>query len=220
LIFAGLVLCGSALRADQIYSNFGADFGYAWGSGPLVTDGTNDYSVAVELPTLNANYLLTSIEFVAAAENPDPTNSVTMSIYADNGGAPGGSALATDTLTGQLSDFYASDQGPVLTATFPGTTELNAGSRYWVVMDGSIAESLVWEVNSTRTFGYVETNGTAGNWVNSLPTETNGVFEVDGTLASQGSGGGYSASEPRASWLLAGGLIAVAFFARRRQACL
>jgi hypothetical protein len=75
-------------------------------------------------------------------------------------------------------------------------------SNYWLVVDGPAGEILNWDQNSTGTSGFLETNGTAGNYPtgsNPNASETNGVFEVDGTFVSGGSTP--SAPEP-AAWLL------------------
>jgi hypothetical protein len=215
LILAGLAVCGSILRADTlIYSNFGDGYQYFDGSGVIVADGSRDYSVAVELPALTADYDLTSVEFVASTESPGPSNSVSVSIYSDNGGVPG-TDLETMTLNGQLAPFDGS-LSPVLSATSQTNPELFAGSSYWLVMDAPSYESVVWDLNSTLTYGYLETNGTTGNWVDSpnpYSGETNGVFEVDGELVT---GGNSSAPEPR-DWLLMAGGIGCIVYLRRSQ---
>jgi hypothetical protein len=204
LALAGLIFCGSLLKADVIYTNFGSGYAYTPGSGLVVTNGTEDFSVAIELPAMSADYYLSSIEFVATVTNPDPSNSVTMSVYADAAGVPGGSPLESLTLNGQIYDFDGTP-APVLGVTSILNPELYAGTQYWVVMDGPIDEGLVWDLNSSRTSGYVETDGTAGNWVNSQPNTTNGVFEVDGCLVQGGCAS--SAPEPGTSVLLGAGLL-------------
>ncbi len=186
LIFSGLALCGSVLKADILYTNFGPSFAYEDNSGVIVSNGQLENSVAVELPALTSSYDLSSIEFVASTTTPNSSNSVTVGIYADNGGVPAATALESITLTGQLAPFNGT-LSPVLIATSVTNPVLAAGSQYWVVMDGSAAESLVWDQNSTLTVGYLETNGTPGDWINSpnpFAGETNAVFEVDGTLVS------------------------------------
>jgi hypothetical protein len=211
LLLSGLALCGSALKADSIYSNFGPGFSYFDGNGVIVSNGSIDYSVAEEFsPT--ADYDLSTIEFVASTKTPDPANTVSVSIYADNGGVPAATALETITLTGQLAAFDGT-LSPVLTATSLAHPELIAGSQYWLVMDGPAAEYLVWDNNSTLGVGYLETNGSAGQWVlpNPFESETNGVFEVDGTLDSP------TAPEPRTWMLLAGGLGLIIGMSRRRS---
>lgn len=215
LIFSGLALCGSILKADVLYTNFGPGTTYTDSSGVIVSNGSVETSVAEELPVLTSSYDLTSIEFVASTETPSPLNSVTVGIYADNGGVPAATALESITLTGQLAPFDGS-LSPVLTATSVTNPLLSAGSQYWLVMDGPASEYLVWDLNSTSTVGYLETNGTAGEWINNpnpFASETNAVFEVDGTLIS----GAAAAPEPRTWMLLAGGLGLISVLARRRS---
>ena len=211
LIVSGLALCSSLLKADVIYSNFDSAYSYSDGSGVIVADGSKDYSVAEELTVFTNNYDLSSIEFVASSQSPDPSNTVSVSIYADNGGVPAATALETITLTGQLAPFNGS-LSPVLTETSLTTPELYSGLSYWLVMDGAPSESLVWDLNSTGTSGYLETDGTAGNWVDSpnpYTSETNGVFEIDGSIVPT--------PEPQAWLLIAGGLALTFCLARRRQ---
>jgi hypothetical protein len=212
LLFCALVLCGSVLKADVIYTNFGPGFAYTDGNGVVVSNGSVETSVAEELPVLTSSYDLNSIEFVASTETPALSNSVTVGIYADNGGVPAATALESITLTGQLAPFDGT-LSPVLTATSVTNPLLAAGSRYWLVMDGPASESLVWDQNSTLTVGYLETNGTPGDWINSpnpFASETNSVFEVDGTLVPSPT------PEPRTWMLLAGGLGLISVLARRR----
>ena len=205
LTIAGLILSGSLVRADIIYSNFDSGYAYYPGSGVVVTNGSEDFSVAIELAAMTADYYLSGIQFVATVENPDSSNSVTMSVYADDGGVPGDSPLEAMSLNGQLYGFDGS-LAPVLSVASQTNPELYSGTSYWVVMDGPIDEGLVWDLNSSRTSGYVETDGTPGNWVNAHPQGTNGVLEVDGTLVS-GGGSGPSVPEPGTCVLVSGGLL-------------
>lgn len=217
LLFSGLVLCGSALKADIIYSNFGSGMTYTDGAGVIVSDGSVETSVAEEFsPT--ANYTLSSIEFVASTKTPASSNSVTVSIYADNGGVPATAALESITLSGQLAPFDGT-LSPVLTATSVAKPDLMAGLQYWLVMDAPAVTSpqneyLVWDNNSTLAVGYLETNGTPGDWQNSpnpFASETNGVFEVDGTLIPGPT------PEPGTWMLLPLGLGLMSVVARRRS---
>jgi MYXO-CTERM domain-containing protein len=218
LLVGGLIFCGSMLRADIIYSNFGPEFSYGFETGIPVANGTLSTSVGQEFSPVGNNYDLSSIEVVATSPNPDPTNTVTMSIFADNGsGLPGGTALEILTFSGQLPPFSTPDGDPqagYLTFTSTLNPELLAGQNYWLVMDTSTAgETLDWDLNSTLKSGFVQTNGTPGDWTGLFPTVTNGVYEVDGTIATETT----AAPEPQAWWLMAGGLAAVAGFRRRRQ---
>jgi hypothetical protein len=219
LLAGGLIFCGSMLRADIIYSNFGPDFSYSVETGIPVASGTVSTSVGQEFSPVGNNYDLSSIEVVATSPNPDPSNTVTLSIFADNGsGLPGGSALEVLTFSGQLPPFTTPDGDPqagFLTFTSSLHPELLAAQNYWLVMSTSTeGETLDWDLNSTSTSGFIQTNGTPGNWTGLFPTVTNGVYEVDGTIATETTS---AAPEPQAWWLMASGLAAVAGFRHRRQ---
>lgn len=64
------------------------------------------------------------------------------------------------------------------------------------------------------TLGYQQTNGTAGDWLASTTYSTylTPAFEIDGSLVGDES----STPEPRAWLLIAGGLVAITLFGRRR----
>jgi len=224
MILAGLVLCGSILRADVIAGNFGTDFAYTVEDGVNVASEGTETSIGIEFSPLTNNYDLTSIEVVATSTDPESTNpeslndgpSVIMSIFADNGGVPGATPIEVLTYTGQLSPLVPVDDDPQaspITLTSSDNPELFAGTNYWLVMDGPASESLLWDLNSIFTSGYIAGNSTTDVW--GTPTrETNGVFEIDGDVVS---GGGSSTPEPQTWWLMAGGFAAVGCFARRKS---
>ncbi len=217
LMLSGLALCGSVLRADVIYSNFGQNFGYANCCGVAVTNGT-DLSVAIALPAMTSSYYLSDIQFIATSTAPDPSNSVSISVFADNNGIPGVTALETLTFNGQLYPFDTT-VAPVLTLSSLTNPELLQGTTYWLVMDGLPNEGLFWGLNSNFTSGYLQTNGTPGNWQtnpNVNADATNGVFQIDGTLVTD-TGTVSGAPEPGAWWLMAGGLGFAFVKARRRN---
>ena len=206
LILAGLILCGSVLRAAPviIYSNFASNDGYSIGTGLLVTDNSFDYSVAVGFVPLH-DYTLSSIDFVATRQSLDSPDSVTMSIFADTAGFPGGPALESDTLIGQTVQFGSN--APVLTVSSALDPILHANTRYWVEMDGPLG-SLIWNQNTTLASGLAETDG-QGSWFSSNFTQ--GVVRINGEEIAP-------APEP-ASWLLmAGGLAGIGQYLRSRTA--
>ena len=209
LLLSGLALCGNLLKADIIYSNFGPSQAYNDGAGVVVDNGLVGADIAIELPALAATYDLTDIQFVASSQDPVSSNSVTIGIYADDGGVPAATSLESITLSGMLAPFDGT-LSPVLTATSVSNPVLNAGSLYWVVMSGLTSESLVWDNNSLSLSGYLAgTPGSPGSWTETA--EADGVFEVDGTLV------GASTPEPGTWMMLAGGLGLISFLARRRS---
>ncbi len=205
-ILAGLALCGSVLRADFIAGNFNTGGTYSTGTGVNVTDGTSDFSVSVEF-TASANYDLSSIEFIATNDVPDPSDGLTLGIYANVSGHPGGTALESFSVSGPLPEHWQVDLVTPITVNSVLKPLLVAGTPYWVEMDGPTSATLYWDQNTAGKFGIAETDG-KGNWLAPAATSgtTQGVFEVDGDLVS----GGSSAPEPHAWFLMAGGLAVVA----------
>ncbi len=207
LVVSALALCGNLLKADIIYTNFGPSLAYDDGTGIIVDNGLTGSDIAIELPVLTSSYDLTDIKFVASSQSPDSTNSVTVSIYADNGGAPAATSLESITLNGQLAPFNGT-LSPVLTANSVSNPVLSAGSLYWIVMSGVASQSLVWDDNGQSLSGYLQgTPGSPGSWTASA--DGDGAFEVDGTLV-----GSAPTPEPGTWLLLAGGLALIAVFHR------
>jgi hypothetical protein len=217
LIFLAMAFGSDTLRADTIYTNFGTgDDVYAAGAGVIVTnDGVAWSSVAVAF-TPTANYTLTSIEFVVSDLIPNDSNDVTLGIFADNGGQPGATPLELFSVSpaGMFGDT-------VLVTTVSSILQplLLADTQYWIGMNATPGDMVVWNQNVTGANGFSETDG-AGNWSAADPLQAQGVLEVDGTLAplqppDTTDSSGLSTPEPGAWLLMAGGLAALAFFHRR-----
>lgn len=213
-VFSVLIPGGSVLRADVIYTNFAAGDTYAAGNGLIVTNDTLAGSSVAIAFTPSANYDLTSIEFVATDLIPDDLAQVTIGIFADNGGQPGGFALESFTVNslGQFGNLV-----PVLTVTSVLQPLLEANTVYWVAMDSPTGNLVVWNQNTTLASGFSITDG-SGNW--SASNQLQGVVEIDGTPASSGlisetqSSAG-STPEPGTWWLMAAGLAVIARFGLR-----
>ena len=219
LVLAGLISGGSALKADVIYSTFGTGDSYATGTGILVTNDGLAWSSAAIAFTPSSNYTLSSIELVATDLIPNAQDSVTVGIFADNNGQPGGQPLESFTV-GSLGLF---GQTVLLTSvTSVLQPLLLANTQYWVGLDASPGALIVWNQNTSGATGFSESDG-FGNWSTSDPAEGQGVVEIDGTLASvivgdavpQLQDSAIFTPEPRTTWLMAGGLAALAWFTRR-----
>lgn len=209
--------CGQgALRADTIYTNFGTGDTYDAGAGVIVTsDGIAWSSVAVAFTPV-ANYNLTSIEFAVSDLIPNDTNEVTLGIFADNNGEPGGAPL--EMFSVNPSGMFGQN---VLVTTVTSILQplLLADTQYWVGMNAAPGDLVAWNQNVTSANGFSETDG-SGNWSPSDPLEAQGVLEVDGTLstiqpAAAPADASVATPEPRTWLLVASGLGALAFFRRR-----
>lgn len=175
-LFTLLLLITLSLPADVIYSNFGTDDTYATGAGLIVTNDDMAWSsLAIEFIPAN-NYDLTSIEFVASdimANDPG----ITIGIFADNNGAPGGAPLESFSVAGPLGAFGSAV--PVTTVTSVSQQLLLADTPYWIGMQGPAGGLAIWNQNITGADGFSSTDGN-GNW--SASTLDQGVVEIDGTI--------------------------------------
>jgi hypothetical protein len=217
-----------SLNADVIYSNFGTDDTYATGAGMVVTnDGMAWSSVALEFIPAD-NYNLTSIEFVASdimAGDPG----ITLGIFADNNGEPGGAPLESFSVSGPLGAFGTIV--PVTTVSSVLQPLLLADTPYWVGMQGPVGGLVIWNQNIAGSDGFSSTDG-LGNW--SASSLDQGVVEIDGTVnndvpppppppppppALDTSDQSFpQVPEPSALWLTVSGLIAMLALGRRETA--
>jgi hypothetical protein len=220
MIFVGLAGSIGALQADVIYTNFGTGDTYAAGAGLIVTnDGLAWSSVAVAF-TPAANYTLTSIEFAASDLIPDGPNSVTISIYDDNAGQPSLRPLESFT-SGPLGQFGT--LVPVMTVTSLLQPLLLADTQYWVGMNASAGDLVVWNQNITLAEGFSRTDGSGDL---STSGTDQGVVEIDGVLApgtfepdlSLGEESISVIPEPGSCWMLAGGIAMIAGLFRLKAA--
>jgi hypothetical protein len=211
-----LIVAAFSVQADTIYTNFGTGDTYSAGAGVIVTsDGSAWSSVAIAF-TPSENYNLTSIEFVATDLFQGDPSGVTLGIFADSNGQPGGAPLESFT-AGPLDAF--GETVPVITVTSLLQPLLLANTQYWVGMNAAPGDMIVWNQNLTSADGFSETDG-SGNWSVSDPLQDQGVVEIDGTLAgmiqqpqpTQSSDSGSSTPEPATWWLVASALSALAIF--------
>jgi hypothetical protein len=231
LIFAVSVSGGIALKADVIYTNFGTGDAYSSGAGIIVTNDNQAWSSVAIAFTPSASYDLTSIELVATDIIPD-YQGATFGIFADNGsGQPVGAPLESFTQV-PLGQFGTAV--PVLTLTSLLQPLLLANTQYWIGMNAPADDFIVWNQNITSSLGFSQTDG-SGNW--STSNADQGVVEIDGTLdpsaptpippapiddpsdilVTQTASSIGVTPEPRAWWLMAGGLAAIAICAKRAR---
>lgn len=219
LVVAVATFAGAGtLRAGVVYSNFGDNSGYSAGAGLIVMNDGQAYASVAAGFVPAGNYSLNSIELVVTDLIPNYGSDVTVGIFADSGGQPGGPALESFTLSGLLTSFGQS--APVLTINSLLHPVLLANTEYWVGLNGPVGGMAVWNQNVSGATGFSATDS-AGKWTAS--NEAQGVLEVDGTLipdALAASGGQQSAPEPGSVGLLLAGLLAAycgASFAHKKK---
>jgi hypothetical protein len=216
LILLALAFGQGALRADTIYTNFGTGDTYDAGAGVMVTsDGMAWSSVAVAFTPV-ANYNLASIEFVVSDLIPNDTSDVTLGIFTDNNGEPGGAPL--ELFSVNPSGTFGQNL-PVTTVTSILQPLLLADTQYWVGMNAAPGDLVAWNQNVTSANGFSQTDG-LGNWSPSDRLQAQGVLEVDGTLSAiqppvAAGDASVATPEPRTWLLVAGGFGALVLFRRR-----
>jgi hypothetical protein len=172
---AGMLLFVGTAGAATIYNNFGPGNAYSTGVGWDVTGSTSApglFTSAMAF-TPSGTYTLTQID--VAINLVSGTNSASLTLNSDSGGAPGG-VLATWSLS-SLPAFGACCT--VETVTPSGSIVLASGTQYWVV--GSAVASDTWAAWMFNTTG-----ATGFKWETGLGTSagtTLGAFDVLGTPA-------------------------------------
>jgi hypothetical protein len=127
------------------------------------------------------------------------TNSASLTLNSDSGGAPGG-VLATWSLS-SLPAFGTCCT--VETVTPSGSIVLTSGTQYWLVASVIASDTWdAWNLNSTGATGFVWLSGSG-----SVADQTLGAFDVLGTPA---------VPEPSTVLFTAGGL-ALLWFRRLRR---
>ncbi len=202
LILGGLFHVAS-LRADVIYTNFGVGDTYASDAGLIVThDGQAWSSVAVAFVP-QSSYYLNSIEVVATDLFTDEA-AVSIGVFADNGGQPGGTPIE-ELAFGGLGQF--GQKVPLLTFTTQLNPLLLANTTYWIGLNASDGSMVVWDQNVTQTRGFMQSDG-SGNW--SASSLDQGALRINGTLASPASSNSDVNTVPEpATWLLLAGALAL-----------
>jgi MYXO-CTERM domain-containing protein len=212
LTFAAVCLALSVACLDAgtvIYSNLGPGNSYladsAWDvTGPSSGDGFQSMAAPF---TPSSNYSLAQID--AALVSFGGPNTITLSLNADSGGAPG--AVIESWVINGLPASGASGS-PVQTVTPVSTVLLNAGTQYWVVALATGVANDGWDESNLGAGGQEAVqSSTAGGWL----VESYGqppAFDVQGNLPSQLP----SQTPEPATWVLAAaGLLAAGLLRRR-----
>jgi hypothetical protein len=166
------------LQADIIYSNLGTPVQFEPGSGLTVASGGTDFSTAFSFVVQGNSYQVTQVDYAAFLISDGGADTVTATIYTDNGGIPGTALYTTSPPDGGLQVGSAIEIMDFVT----GGPVLNAGSTYWLSLDAPIDSSVGWAYSDSPTASGDDENFVSGIWT-SQGTKTQGAFELDGTVA-------------------------------------
>jgi hypothetical protein len=169
-------------RADIVFNNFGAGDAFS-DSGRLLqgesvgTIANVDQAVAF---VVGANsYKLTSISLgIFADTSPNVgTGPLNVVLASDSGGLPGAS------LANQVLNVNTTGK-QVVTATFGGSTQLNANTTYWVIADAQTTFDGSWNFNSIGDKGNTAGRSNNGPW-DLRVNDDRMALRVQGTLVPE-----------------------------------
>jgi hypothetical protein len=198
-----LLLAGAGtqlLQADVIYSNLGSPVSFEASSGLTVASGGTDFKTAFSFVPGNS-YQVTQIDYAAFLISDGGTDTITATIYTDNGGIPGTPLYTTSPPDGGLQVGNAIE----LMDSVTGGPILDAGVTYWLSLDAPIDSSVGWAYTDSPASG-VDENFVSGVWT-SQGNKTQGAFEIDGTIA---------APEPVTTSLFISGLASLVLLRRSK----
>lgn len=215
-LLVAAALCSSILKADLIYSNFGANHAFTAGVG--LTPG---YSAVASSFTPGARYALDSLSAAAFRVGPDTPDSVVFSVYSGAAGLPL-SALESFTLSGLSYAAGESDgtsypaltiNSGILTASSLVHPVLEGGQQYWLVMSGVNPGDVTWNSDGNGVEGAATLiapdilNEVPAHW-SALGNYAQGAFEIQGTLLP--------GPEPATFLMLGSGLVGIVIRERKR----
>jgi len=197
-----------ALQADIIFSNFGTSPNFFDpNNGSFVANGGIDNSLAFSFVIpVSHFYQLTEIDFAVSESSGD--NSITATIYTDDGGVPGTAIYTTGAILNELQStgtelFEPVTNGPIL----------DPGATYWLSLDATVDSSVTWNNNGQGLDAEYATNiadpGDPFDWQLSGRSFEEGAFEIDANIAP--------VPEPATTVLFASGLAVCVLSYRRRS---
>jgi hypothetical protein len=142
LVGLAILVMGSPLPAEVIYTNFGTGDSYSPLFSPTIEDALwigGEFTVPG-----GTNYYLTSVDMAVFGSNGGTLN---VALYNSNAShLPTGPSLATATVN-------VTTTSAVQSATFAGTTELTAGNAYQVVLSPGTESAGFWNFNNQGVWG-------------------------------------------------------------------
>lgn len=219
----GVMLIASAgvMRADTLFSNFGANqtyVGNSWwdvGNNPAGSQVTAFAFVPSETASVTGATLP-----LALVPPPGVTQTLaplTLYIESNASGAPG-SILATLTQTGSYS-FYPTTS-LVDFACSGACATLDAGTTYWLVgqqTNSANTTGWFWSPNETGTWYYNEANSATGPWTVATAANNYAAFDVTGTPGTSGGPGTPPIPEPDSLVLLGTAMLGALGLASTRR---
>ncbi len=200
----------TTLRADVIFSSFGAGNSYNTVSGNGIGLITVNGPVLIQADAFTVtgnNFTLNTVTL--ALSSISGGNTATVSLQTDAGGKPSGTVLESWTATAGGA-FGINHAVTVLNSIL--NPSLTQGQQYWLVADAGASSHLSWNLNDVASIGGrgVSTNGGAF----ATFTGPHGAFAVEGTV---GGGGGGGVPEPTTLALFGVGALGLLSSRLRRR---
>jgi PEP-CTERM motif len=215
---AGFFLAVSALavptRAALIYGDIAG--GNQVGSGYAVGPGGGINNFIAEGFTMTGSYNLQSVDVILSQFQTNPGSNIALSIFSDNGGAPGSDLY--DLSTG--INIPLSGSPATVNLTGSGSFLLNAGTTYWLEMYATNPSSQTgttaqWDGEFTPTVsGFATPSGPGAIEVGQQRTFSGGTTTSELRTAFQ-LNGVTTVPEPSTLTLLALGAVGLAVMRRQ-----